>query len=318
MKKEEMERLWGELAGGVDGIYQRYAKAKSLREQEYQAQKQQAKAEYEKEQNRLNGAAKIRQLNTNATLHGQGLGNSGESLHAQLMNDYTHSMASAQAAESYGDSTKELALAKSKADAQSEAEMAKEMADLSKSLYNLGLEEKKLDQQEAQSLRELEQREKESLRETQLKESQQDKELAWEQRQWEEKNALAKEELEEDKRQFDKEQERLAQEEREAYEEEIRKLQEQLKQEGEDDGGGVTEEKGGTVPDKSAQSLYKEILYAAQTQNAALAGTNQSEYHAKVKEFVTAKLKKLIADEDLDGDYRKSLAIYGMLGGYLD
>ncbi len=293
MKKENMERIWEELSGGTDGIYQRYLQARELRNREYEDQKQQAQRDYRQEQNRLSAAAKIRDLNTKAALSDQGLARSGESLHAQMMNDYTHSQAAAQAAQKYSDAAKELALNKSKADAESESEMAKEMASLNQALYDFGLEEEKLRQQEQQSLRELEQREKESQRK-----------LKQEQSQWEGDKALEREKLDEQKRQFDQKQQTLTQEEREKYEAAIRELEEKQTSQG-------------TVPDKSAHDLYKDILYAAQAEYLDYGSYDSEEYQTLVSNFVTQKLKQLISDEELDEDYRKSLGVYGMLGGYL-
>ena len=318
MKKQEMERLWEELSGGAEGIYQRYEQAKALRSQEAQQQKKQAKEAYDREQGRLSVAAKIRDQNTKAVLADQGLSRSGESLHAGLMNDYLHSRSADEAARQYSDAVKEMDLAQSKADAESEAEMAKEMSALHQALYSLGLEEKKLaqegeqflrelEQKEKQSIRETEQKEKQSIRETEQKDNQFRQQLEQDRIQWEGENDLEKEKLEEDKRQFDEGQEALAQEEREQYEEEIRELEGRLEKK--DDGG--------MLPDKTPKTLYKDLLYTAEMKFADMGNYDPAAYEKKVADYMRSNLLRLIEDEDLDVNYRKTLAIYGMLAGYL-
>ncbi len=298
MLKDEMKKLWEGLSGGMDGIYEKYSQARSARDQQYQNQLDQAKKDYQAQQNAASAQARISAKNAQNTLSAHGLSNSGESLQAQLMNDLVRNDAMNQAADRYGRTVRDLQAEKQSADAQSEGAMLSEMTGLGKDLYALKLEEAKQEQEARASERELDLKEKQYASDHSMEEQ---------------KLKLEQDRLAEDRRQFDKEYDEEMKKIIREYQDAIVELENSISRY---EAKEAMKEDEGTVPDISALDMYEQILADSKDGLPWWDDSDEQleeDYRAKVSDNV----KKIINDPAIDEDFRKSLEMYARVGGYL-
>ena len=309
MIKDEMKKLWEGLSGGVEGIFEKYAKARAASDKQYQNQLDQAKQDYRAEQNAASAQARIGERNAQEMLSAHGLGKSGESLHAKLMNGLVRNDAMQEAADRYGDRILGLETAKESADAKSDGEMLSEMTGLSKELYALQQEEARREQEALAADRQLS-----------LKEKQQNAEQSLE----EQKLKLERDKLAEESRQFDKDFDEETKKLIEEYQEDIVELEnsvsryEGLLQQKEDGGSGGWGELGdqdGTMPDLPPVELYEQIL--VESRDGLDWWNNEEEYLAEYRSRVQKKVKTVLENPAISENYRNALEVYARVGGFL-
>ena len=289
MEKEKYLELLESLGGAGSEILKRYGEQSDLRESGYQAQLESAKNARDLERSEAAAAARIAQLNTDAALSAQGLGRSGESVQARLMNDMTKNSAMENASKRYDENVRRISEEKRRDDLSAQSDLSRELTDLAKELY------------------EADYRERRDQREDELAE-----------KKFEAENALAEKKLELERRKTDNDislknylSQKALDDLKAGYEKEISDLESAL---AELETGGA---QGSTYkPDNDPDEVYRGILNSASRR--AGGGWGATADDKAYRELVLKAIGDILNDPDLDENYKRTIRFYARADGFLD
>lgn len=289
--KEIISAVFKELSEAPAAIIDAYNKMKKKRAENLESKKEEARGNYEEMSNSISAKSKLEGLNSKTALASMGLNRSGESVQAQLINDMGTKNALADANKQYRSEVQGLEDEHEKQELNAEKELKDELLKVNNKMLDLAeneraaeLEREKLELQKQAGQRD-EALEREKLA---LQEDLKNKELA-----------LEKEKLEKEKLDEINELKKVI----EQYEKDIADLE---------DEESSDEKEEGYKPDTSAMALYNKILEDSH-QGSVWEEFDQEQYNKRVKESI----ERVLADENLDDEYKASLRLYAYIGGYL-
>ncbi|MBQ9545237.1 MAG: hypothetical protein IJV00_08935 [Clostridia bacterium] len=143
MEKEKYLELLGSLQSAGSEILKRYGEQIAQSDRNYQAQLDSAAKERDLERSEAAAASRIAQLNTDSALSAQGLGRSGESVQARLMNDMTRNSAMENASKRYDENVRRINEQKSQDELDARNSLNGEMTGLAKDLYEADYRERR-------------------------------------------------------------------------------------------------------------------------------------------------------------------------------
>lgn len=307
MEKEKYLELIESLGSAGSDILKRYGEQRELIDRNYQTQLESAEKARDLERREAAAASRIAQLNTDAALSAQGLGLSGESVQARLMNDMTRNSAMENAAKRYDENVRRISEGKRQDDLNAQSDLNRELTDLAKELYQIDYRERRDQREDELADRKLEAENKKLEAENSLAN-----------KKFEAENSLAEKKLELERRKTDNDislknylSQKALDDLKAGYESQISDLENALAELESGTSGAST-----YLPDNKPDEVYRSILNSANRQ--AGGGWGATADDKKYRELVLKALSGVLDDPYLDENFKRTIRFYARTDGFLE